>query len=52
MYYMLFAHDYVLYMDKLYVSFHVMHLMPPIMENPENNQQNFYRVYNILLTIF
>ena len=26
MYYMLFTHDYVLYMDKLYVSFHVMHL--------------------------
>ena len=26
MYYMLFTHDYVLYMDKLYVSLHVMHL--------------------------
>ena len=52
MYYMVlntavYMYDYVLYMDKLYVSCHA-----PIMDNSENNQLRFYRVYNILLTNF
>ena len=38
-----FIHDYVLYVDKLYVSLHVMRLRP-IMDNPENNQH-----FNVLI---
>ena len=36
-----FTHDYVLYMDKLYV-FHECNA--PIMDNPENNQH-----FNVLI---
>ena len=46
MYYMVltlrFTHDYVLYMDKLYISLHFDHA--PIMDNPENNQH-----FNVLI---